>query len=216
MQGLARRLRGHSHCNPSWAEQNRTEPNLTAWVVRSFTDPPSIPLQVSSLPTPFWSLRVALDASRRFAVFVRNEHDSRDYSRRVSFPVRYSLIHDVSCRDWPDALGIFRNAARTEQNRTKSDRLSSAQLYGHSVYIPRANQFVPSASLLSRHVASLLLCGLSVAFLGSHSSHCHCLNPIIIIIIKITININIIISASCMDDSGRSLEYNINESFCNQ
>ena len=38
VQGLARCLSRHSHCNPSQAEQNRTEPNLNAWVVRSSTD----------------------------------------------------------------------------------------------------------------------------------------------------------------------------------
>jgi len=38
VQGLARRLMRHSHCKPSRAEQNRSEPNQSAWVLRSSTD----------------------------------------------------------------------------------------------------------------------------------------------------------------------------------
>jgi len=78
VQGLARRPRPQSHCKPSRAqpsraEYNRTEPNLTAWVVRSSTGVPFIPLQLSWRPDPICPLRVALVASRRVALVVRNE-----------------------------------------------------------------------------------------------------------------------------------------------
>jgi len=43
-------------------------------------------------------------------------------------------IHDVLCRDWPDVLCVIRTATRVEPNRTESDSLSNAQLYGRSVY----------------------------------------------------------------------------------
>jgi len=54
---------------PEWS---RIEPNRTAWVVRSSTNAPFIPLQISWQHNPC-SLRVVLDASRRVAVVVRTE-----------------------------------------------------------------------------------------------------------------------------------------------
>jgi len=73
VQGLARRLRRHSHCEPSRTEPNRTAPNRTAWVVRSSTDVPFIPLQLSWQPNTFCPLRVALVASRRVALVLRTD-----------------------------------------------------------------------------------------------------------------------------------------------
>ena len=46
---------------------------------------------------------------------------SLDHSRRVAFSVRYTLIHDVSCRDWPDALGVIHTATWAEPNITKQN-----------------------------------------------------------------------------------------------
>jgi len=77
VQGLARRLRRHSHCNPSPAEQNRTEPNRTAWLLRSSSDAPFIPLQLSWQPASFCPLHVVLVASRRVALVVRTERRFR-------------------------------------------------------------------------------------------------------------------------------------------
>jgi len=48
-------------------ESSRIEPNRTHWVMRSCTDAPFIPLQISWQPNPC-SLRVVLDASGRVAV----------------------------------------------------------------------------------------------------------------------------------------------------
>ena len=124
-------------------------------------DAPFIPVHLSWPPNTLGSFRVALDASRHFAAVVRNEHDSWDHSRRVSFSVRYSLIHDVSCRDWPDALGVIHTATRAEPNRNESDRLSSAQFYRPSVYT--SSGILTAYSILiaprcSRRVTSLRCC----------------------------------------------------------
>ena len=77
--GLARRFSPHSHRKVSRAEQNRTKPirlgkqtNVMKWkhshftlnrAEPSFTYVLCIPIQVSWQPTPFWSLRVALNTS---------------------------------------------------------------------------------------------------------------------------------------------------------
>ena len=93
-QVLARRLRRHSHCNPSPADQYRNEPNRIAWVVRGSTDAPVLPLRLSWQPNPFRSLRVALDASCRVAVLVRTERRfcGSLSSRRVVCEIRIKYM----------------------------------------------------------------------------------------------------------------------------
>jgi len=61
MKGLARRLRRHSHCNPSRADQNQTKSDRLS--LRSSTDAPFVPLHISWQPNPFRSLHVTLNAS---------------------------------------------------------------------------------------------------------------------------------------------------------
>jgi len=117
---------GVSHCSPSRAEQNRSEPNRISWVVRSCTDAPFIPLQLSWQPNPFCPLRVAVGASRRVAVFVRTERRFRWITLvRVAFSVRYAL------NAWRVVQGLARRLrrhshckpSRSEQNRNDPIRL---------------------------------------------------------------------------------------------
>ena len=91
---------------------------FTAWVVRSSTYVLFIPLPLSWQPTPFCPLRVALVASRCVAFLVRTDASLLScHYRRVAFSVRYVLLYDVSCRDWPDALGLIHTASRAEPKR---------------------------------------------------------------------------------------------------
>ena len=145
---LARRLRRHSHCKPSPAEQNRTDQNRAAWVVRSSTDAPFIPLRLSWQRTQFCPLRVALDASRRVALVVRTELRFR----RITLVASRSLwgtyyIHDVSCRDWPETLGSIHTASRAEPNMNRTPVLSRT-VGKEGLFTCRAKHVVSSISVM--------------------------------------------------------------------
>jgi len=115
VQGLARSLRLHSGWKRSLAEQKRTEPNRTAWVVRSSTNAPFVPVQLSWQPNPFCPIRVPLVASCRLALVARTERLFRRITHVASRSLWGTLyIHDVAWKDWPDPLGLILTASRID------------------------------------------------------------------------------------------------------
>jgi len=167
---LARRLRRHSHCNPSRAEQTRTEPNRTALVVRSSKDAPFIPLHISWPLNTFGSLRVDLDASCRVAVVVRNENAFvGSLSSRL-------VLCEILINTWRVVQGLATrlrgyshcNPSRAEQNRTEPKRTAwVVRRFTEAPFIPLQVSWLPSPFLLLRvdHVVRN-----EHAFIGSLSS----------------------------------------------
>ena len=111
VEGLARRVMRHSHCNPSPAEQNRTEPNRTAWVVRSCTDAPFI----------FLHSLIHFDRSGR----VPSRRCCEDWScfrgvtRRVTFFARYIINNWRFVQGLVRRFCVIRTANRGEPNRIR-------------------------------------------------------------------------------------------------
>ena len=136
---------------------------FAASVVRSSTYVLCIPLQLSWQPTPFWSLRVALDTSCRVALVVRTDASHSSYpSRRVAFSVRYVLYtwrvvhglarslrsnsHCKASRAEPNPFGLenkptlwngsIHSKRRTQPNGVERSRTETNRAGQSSTYVP--------------------------------------------------------------------------------